>query len=468
MAVSQKATSDDIAVENMLAPSRTRISSNDDSLLNQAQPPQSRNQTAIPTLVSIAQNTVAINTCTSDDSSLTRPKHCETMPLVDNQVGSNVYGQRAILSNIQNTGQLQQPVQKLNEKLTSQLRNNNPDVCVPATASGNILGASSIMQNQSNLLNPNIPFVPNQSCLLFGNLQSSEISSNNNQVQNPAIHGNCYMQHVQTERGHVQSNIDHVQINVSHVQGDSDHVQTQRGHVQSTISHMQSNRSHVPDNDKHVQSEQDHVQSILGISNISQANVTSSETLNREGSHMQSHATFVTSINESRTNLASQTNSHVNIGKSHVPSIAIFPPRNNESCENIASQTNYPVNSTNILQNDHAVHNNDSSSVNSRTENTSIGQRPFNLIDFISNSSERTCSILPTDSGTNEETTVSSLSTKTAQDGQTALLENIMGFTESYPESMTLPLTPKGSSGSGYGLGLDVDEFLNSEDGQRM
>ena len=513
VAVGEEVASDDIAVENMLVPSRTQIPqiSTDDTPLNQTQPPATRNQPAVPSLASSAQSTSAMNCLVSEGSLLTRPdEDCETTPLVEHQVGSNVYRQRAILSNIQNTGQPQQPVQKLNGKFTSQLRNNiSSEICVPVTTdSGHFLAASSIAQSQANVLQQNIAFVANQSSLLLDNLQPSEMNSNNNQLQNRAVHGNYYMQRVQAERGHVQCsidhvqrNIDHVQTNVSHVQGDSVQVQTASDLVQSTMGHTQNDRGHVPDNGKHVQNDQDHVQSILGISNAPETNATSSENLNRERSHMQSHSTFVSSINESRTNVTSQTNSHVNrgkghvprisifapsneescgninsqtnshvmnIGKSHVPSISIFAPSTDESCGNVPLQTNYHVNNTSILQNEHVIHNDESSSINNRTENASLGQSPFNLIDFISNSSERTCGVLPTDANANQETRANIMATKSALDGQTALLENIMGFTERNPESLTLPLTPKGSSGSGYGLGLDVDDFLNSEDGQRM
>lgn len=107
---------------------------------------------------------------------------------------------------------------------------------------------------------------------------------------------------------------------------------------------------------------------------------------------------------------------------------------------------------------------------------SSNGQEKFNLIDFIStNCSDRTSSpILPADisarlnkrnSSSNCEV---SLRVKGPEEGQAALLDNIMGLSENNVESLTLPLTPKGSCGSGYGLGLDVDDFLNSEDGQKM
>lgn len=109
--------------------------------------------------------------------------------------------------------------------------------------------------------------------------------------------------------------------------------------------------------------------------------------------------------------------------------------------------------------------------------NHTIEQRRFSLIDFISNNSnERTTNqIFPTDSNSSSKRInlssdycETSFRGKTAVDGQAALLENVMGLSGYNAESLTLPLTPKGSCGSGYGLGLDVDEFLNSEDGQKM
>lgn len=107
---------------------------------------------------------------------------------------------------------------------------------------------------------------------------------------------------------------------------------------------------------------------------------------------------------------------------------------------------------------------------------SSVEPRGFSLIDFISsNSTERTTSdVFPADSNTgSKKRNLSSgcehLSRgKTVEDGQAALLENILGLPVENEGSLTLPLTPKGSSGSGYGLGLDIDEFLNSEDGQKM
>ena len=113
----------------------------------------------------------------------------------------------------------------------------------------------------------------------------------------------------------------------------------------------------------------------------------------------------------------------------------------------------------------------------SQTMVSSVEPRGFSLIDFIScNPTERTTSdVFPADSNTgSKKRNLSSgcehlLTGKTVEDGQAALLENILGLpVENNEGSLTLPLTPKGSSGSGYGLGLDVDEFLNSEDGQKM
>ena len=491
MAAGQKVTSDDIAVENMLAPSCTQLPqvSTNNSLLNPAQPSEAINQTVQPILASTEQSLAVSNTCPSEiQASSVRPDDRTSLLPMDESITSNA--QRAILSNIQNTGQPQQPVQKPTGKVISH-RNDIPDVCAQATNSVSLQDISSVLQNQLSQLNTASMAIANQGSLLLGSSHSSHITSGENQVQNQPILGNYYntlndsdhvqddRNHVQTKRGHVQSATDHVQGDINLVPNDNEHVQNDQDHVKSGIDHVQSDGNHVQThptggnfglvtNTAHVNRTQTHVQSILGISNPTQVNVTSSQNFNRGKTHMQGRSAFVSSVNESRNNLTS----HVNRGKSHVLSSSTFAASINESRRNTTSQTNSHVNSTNIPRQDHVVDSNtsnDSSSINNPIENTSIKERPFNLIEFISNnSSERTCDALSTDVSTTRETTADILANKTAQDGQTALLENIMGFTETNPESLTLPLTPKGSCGSGYGLGLDVDEFLNSEDGQRM
>lgn len=92
------------------------------------------------------------------------------------------------------------------------------------------------------------------------------------------------------------------------------------------------------------------------------------------------------------------------------------------------------------------------------SETNAIGQKSFNLIDFIANNNSSTrCSEVMI---SNESCNSNRFAGRTFQDGLNVDVTNL--------DSMTLPLTPRGSCGSGYGLGLDVDEFLNSEDGQRM
>jgi hypothetical protein len=459
MAIGQKTTSDDIAVENMLVPSHTHLPETftNNSLLNQTQATETRNQPVQPTVASTEQNIAVANTCPGERD------RTSWLPEEDSISNTVSAGQRAILSNIQNTGQLQQSVQKLTGKIISH-RNDVPDVCAQATNSAEVQDISSISQNQPSLTLS----MADQASLLFGVIQSSQ-NPGKNQVQNPTVLGNYYnvqndSDHVQDDRNHVQSNRDHVPYDRNLVSNNSEHMPRDQDRGQSDINNITNDRNHVQTHTSgenfdlvtstaHVNRSHNHVPSILGIPNHLQVN------------DMEGRSNFVSSLSESRSNI---TNSHVNIGIGHVVGSSTFAASINESRRNDISQKNSHVNSRNTPQQDHVVpSSNEASSVNNLTD--SIGRRPFNLIDFISsNSSDRTCGILPTDVNSNQETTADILANKAAQDGQTALLENIMGFKETASESLTLPLTPKGSCGSGYGLGLDVDEFLNSEDGQRM
>ena len=485
-AISQK-TTDDIAVENMLAPSNTQPAqeaASNDSLLNQTEPAETTNQSLQPSLTSTEQNNSVPNFCRGaiHTSSVRQDDRGTLLSMDELTTGSVVPEQRAVLSNIQNTGQ---PVQKLAGKMLFQVRDDTPDVSAPVQNFNNLQGTGSVSQNHSTGPQPNIKSSLNPVSLLFGGLHATPADSNENSMQDQRIHGNFCS-----------------------TQSDSDHVQIDRNHVVSVASHVPARVSDetfdVLTNTSHVNETPN--QSILGKGSR-QPSVEFPGNFNMGKTLLERHST---SLNESRNSLTSQTdrgkrlllgsstftpsqtNFHVNSGKNHVLSSSPFVPSISVSQTSVNSQTNFGVDrgKSHVLDSftfvpmvePHADVTSQATSTNIQSRvpqrlshddlpqvhnprDSSMGQSQFNLIDFISNnSSERSCSILPPDVNANRETMTDSLANKTSQDGQTALLENVLGV----PESLTLPLTPKGSCGSGYGLGLDVDEFLNSEDGQRM
>ena len=450
MAVGQKTTSDDIAVENMLAPSQIQLSqpATNNSLLVQAQQGEAINHTI---LANAEQNISNADAC-SDESSSVRLDNNMSLPPMDNSMTNNVPTQRAILSNIQNTGQPQQSVPKLTGKNISHI-DDISDVCDQAAISSNFQGISSVLEKQSSHPQHHTTSMANQAPPLLDGSHFSHINSSENQVQSQNIL-NYY--NVPNDSGHVQGSIGHVQGNISHVQSNRNHIQSDGSHAANNSEHAQSNRNihHGPNL----------VQSHMISGNF--GGVANTAEVNRNQSNMPS---FLEIPDPAPVNVSSL--GLVNIGKSLVPRISIFPPSTNESCSNMTMQPNSHVNNTHTPEQDLSVpskSSNDSSTINNLTVNTSIRNKPFNLIDFISNNSPgQTGAVLPTDVNPGQERRADIVTNKTALDGQTALLENI-GFTEVSTEPVTLPLTPKGACGSGYGLGLDVDEFLNSEDGQRM
>ena len=469
MTVGQKTTSEDIVVENMLAPSQMQLSqpSTNNSLLNQAQ----QGETIKQTILANAEQNISDAVACSGEASSVRPDSNMSLPPMDNAITNNVPAQRAILSNIQNIGQPQQSAPKLTGKNISHI-DDVPDVCDQAAISSNFQAISSVLEKPSCLPQHHTSSMANQAPPLLGGSHFSHVNSNENQVQSQNIL-NYY--NVPNDSGHVQGNIGHVQGNIGHVQGNI-------GHMQSTRNPIQSDGSHAPNNNEHVQSNQDRahndIHNIHDERNLVQfhmiggnfGGVANTTEVNRNHNDVPS---FLEIPNPVPLNVSSQ--GLVNRCKNLVPRISIFPPSTNESCGKM-TQPNSHVNNMHTPQQDHVVLSksiNDSStnnlnSINNLTINTSVGNKPFNLIDFISNNSPgQTGAILPTDVNPGQERRADILANKTARDGQTALLENI-GFTEAGTEPVTLPLTPKGGCGSGYGLGLDVDEFLNSEDGQRI
>jgi hypothetical protein len=393
IAASQKTMSDDIAVENMLAPSHIQVSqaATDNSLLNPAQRCEGMNQ---PIVSNTGQNIPAAE-CSEEASSVRPDYNMPLLPTEDSNT-SNVSAQRAILSNIQNTGQPQQSVPKVTGKIISH-RNDIPDICIQDTDSGHFQDISSVLQSQ------------------------------------------------------VQSNVGHLESNRLLVPDDTEHVQIEQNTLKCAESVVQNN----------IQNDQSLMQSSLIGGSFGL--VTNNAEVNGSQNQVPSILGIPTSVQMNVTSLG-----HMNRGK--MPHIPTFPASTDEPCRNTTSQINSYVSSTSTQQ-DQVVHNkvsNDLPSINNLSVNTSIGQKSFNLIDFISNNSpQRAAAVLHTDLSSTQGA-MDILANKTAQDGQTALLENIMGYTVPNTEPVTLPLTPKGACGSGYGLGLDVDEFLNSEDGQRM
>ena len=459
--VGQKTTSEDIAAENMLAPSQMQLlqPATNNSLLNQAQQSKAINQAI---LTNAEQHISNADACSGEASSIGPDNNMSLLPM-DSSITKNVSAQRAILSNIQNTGQ---PLQSV-PKLTGKNIDNISDVCDQAGISSNFQGISSILEKQSSLPQHHTSSMANQAPPLLGSSRFSHFNSSENQVQSQNIL-NYY--NVPNDSGHVQGNIDHLQGNIDHVQGNIGHMQSNRNHIQSDGSHAPNNREHVQSNQDQVHSdihnihdERHLVQShMIGGNFVGVADTTE---VNRSQNDVPS---FLEIPNPAPVNISSL--GLVNRGKNLVPRIAIFPPSTNESCSNMM-QPNSHMNNTHTPQQDHVIpgkSSNDSSSINNLTVNTSIGNKPFNLIDFISNNSPgQTGAVLPTDVNQGQERRADILANKAAREGQTALLEN-MGFTEASTEPVTLPLTPKGACGSGYGLGLDVDDFLNSEDGQRI
>lgn len=436
MTISLKAAaSDNMTVEKLLAPPISQLpeTSIDNPVSNHGQP----SSQPVHHVVETSEKGTAVASTFHVEHNRTRSHSLpdESMSSFDNLPT----GQRSILSNIQNTGQpqLSVPQKSFGKVLT---RGNKIAELSTQDYPNDSQSAGSVSQNSTGLLQRN---------------ELPVTASQGNALCNPHIDVGKGQQRFSDyyERTRVQNDINHGQTNRNALQSICRYAS-----IASNISNENRNFSqmnpaslgtHRPGNSTLVRSTNEIIDNmsshIIGGKNQVVGNSTPLDT-----------------INEPHVGQVSQATSHVESGVNHVLSSCKSTTSVDEPCIKFASHT-----SSHVLQ---STSSNNAPHRNSLMENTSIRQRPFNLIDFISNNSSDKCyEALPADASTNQECTRTDIfANKTALDGQTALLENIMGFEDSSSDSLTLPLTPKGSCGSGYGLGLDVDEFLNSEDGRKM
>ncbi|XP_028400572.1 probable cyclin-dependent serine/threonine-protein kinase DDB_G0278487 [Dendronephthya gigantea] len=390
LAIANKKRSEDIALEKFLAPSCTQLpqTSTTNLLVNQTVSLENR-----PVLATTNQN-IPIITISSNEVEGSSDRPVVNAALIDEPIATNL---ASILTNVQSTAESQQPLQEMTGKIIS-----NADNILQAYDNDSLDDQNN--SNSQNLLSQprtNPGPTMNPGLVVCGDsLTTSHVNLDNYHVQDPA----------QGSVNHVQEGCSQTQRQSDPLGSELDRVLRNRDHVQvASKNQTRSNRYLVQDGGNHVRS------SNIGHVQIEGNHVQiGGKHLQVEGNHVRNERTRMPAHTSGKHLNIGNTAAHMLIGKNRFPSAilgisnhlqvntghrqcattAFSSQTQNEPSENIAPQTNSRANCSTVSQETaHTNPRSDTSSVNNLGD--SVAQRPFNLLDYISNtSSERTCNIL--------------------------------------------------------------------------